>query len=188
MHRRAIDVQVFARADGLYDVDAELTDTKTRDMPVAGGTRLAGEPIHAMQLRLVVDDKTNILHAGSQTNWMPYPGACDQHGDAYTALVGLNLMQGFRLGVKERLAGVKGCTHLTEMCQVLPTAVIQAFAGVVLDTQEGGADGQAPFQLDRCHALRSDGPTVQTHYPRWFRGAEALKASAATRPASISSS
>lgn len=188
MHRRAIDVQVFARNDGLYDVDAALTDTKTVDMAVAGGQRLAGEPIHAMLLRLVVDAQTNIVEAGSQTTWMPYPGACDQHGDAYAALVGLNLMQGFRLGVKNRLAGIKGCTHLTEMCQVLPSAVIQAFAGVVLDTQEGTASGQAPFQLDRCHALRSDGATVNLYYPRWYRDAEALTAAAAASPASTTSS
>ena len=188
MHRRAIDVQVFLRADGLYDVDAALTDTKTCDVALAGGTRLAGEPIHAMQLRLVVDDKTNILAAGSQTSWMPYLGACDQHGDAYAALVGLNLMRGFRLGVKDRLAGTKGCTHLTEMCQVLPSAVIQAFAGIVLDTHEGGPDGQAPFQLDRCHALRSDGDTVKTYYPRWYRNTSALTALPAAMPAHPSSS
>ncbi len=188
MHRRAIDVQVFARKDGLYDVDAALTDIKTVDMAVAGGQRLAGEPIHAMLLRLVVDAQTNIVEAGSQTSWMPYPGACDQHGDAYAALVGLNLMRGFRLGVKDRLAGTKGCTHLTEMCQLLPSAVIQAFAGIVLDTQEGSGSGQAPFQLDRCHALRSDGSTVKTHYPRWFRNGEAPTAAPAALPASISSS
>ena len=28
-----------------------------------------------------------------------------------------------------------------------------------------------PFQIDRCHALRSDGPAVQAHHPRWFRPA-----------------
>ncbi|MCV2370689.1 DUF2889 domain-containing protein [Roseateles oligotrophus] len=188
MHRRAIDVQVFARNDGLYDVDASLTDTKTCDMAVAGGKRLAGEPIHAMLLRLVVDAQTNILAATSQTNWMPYPGACDQHGDAYAALAGLNLMQSFRHGVKERLAGIKGCTHLTEMCQLLPSAVIQAFAGIVLDTREDSASDQAPFQLDRCHALRSDGSTVKSHYPRWFRNGEAPTALPAASPAAISSS
>lgn len=179
MHRRAIDVQVFARDDGLFDVDAALTDTKTCDMAVAGGQRLAGEPIHAMVLRLVVDEQTHILAATSETAWMPYPGACDQHGDAYAALVGLNLMKGFRLGVKDRLAGTRGCTHLTEMCQVLPSAVIQAFAGIVLDTREGSAEGHAPFQIDRCHALRSDGDTVKTHYPRWFRKGEASSAAPA---------
>ncbi|MEJ6006094.1 DUF2889 domain-containing protein [Paucibacter sp. AS339] len=186
MHRRAIDVQVFARDDGLYEVEAELTDTKTTDMSVAGGTRLAGEPIHAMRLHLAIDQQLTIHAATSVSEWMPYPGSCDQHGDAYARLVGLNLMKGFRLGVKDRLAGTKGCTHLTELCQVLPSAVIQAFAGTVIDTQEGSAAGQAPFQIDRCHALRSDGATVQTHYPRWYR--KPGTASAATVPAIPASS
>ncbi|WP_368855026.1 DUF2889 domain-containing protein, partial [Klebsiella pneumoniae] len=64
--------------------------------------------------------------ASSETRWMPYPGACDAHGNAYARLVGLNLMQGFRQAVQERLAGTRGCTHLTELCLVLPTAVLQA--------------------------------------------------------------
>ena len=57
------------------------------------------------------------------------------------------------------------------MTQVLPTAVIQAFAGEVLDTQESGAaaSDNPPFQLDRCHALRSDGEAVRLFYPRWYR-------------------
>lgn len=177
LHRRSIDVQVFARADGLFDVEAQLQDLKNRDLPLADGLRRVGEPLHSMQLLLTVDRELSILDAGSRTDWMPYPGHCDQHGDVYGRLVGLNLFKGFRAGVKERLSGVSGCTHLTELCQVLPTAVIQAFAGVVLDTREGAGDGQPPFQLDRCHALRSDGPVVQTHYPRWYRGAAAAPAS-----------
>ena len=91
---------------------------------------------------------------------MPYPGHCDDHGDAYTKLVGLNLLKGFRQAVKERLGGTVGCTHLTELSQVLPTAVVQAFAGDVLDTREDSAS--RPFQIDRCHALRSDGAAVKT--------------------------
>ena len=173
MHRRALDVQVYARDDGLFEVEAELTDTKSRDIVLAGGIRKAGEPVHDMLLHLVVDRQLNIVEAGSQTRWMPYPGVCDQHGQVYAQLVGLNLMKGFRLGVKDRLAGIKGCTHLTELCQVLPTAVIQAFAGVVIDTREGDeTTGQPPFQLDKCHALRRDSENVRTHYPRWYRKPE----------------
>jgi len=167
-HRRSLDVQVFARPDSLWDVDARLIDTKTRDIPMAGGTRRAGEPIHEMLLRLVVNRELDILEAGSETLWMPYPGRCGDHGDAYTRLVGLNLLKGFRLKVLERLRGVEGCTHLTELSQVLPTAVIQAFAGEVIDTRNGHG-GEAPFQIDRCHALRSDGPVVRQYYPRWYR-------------------
>lgn len=171
LHRRALDVQVFARDDGLFDVEASLTDTKTHDVPLAGTPRRAGEPIHEMQLHLTVDATLTVRAAASETLWMPYPGACNDHGDAYARLVGLNLMKGFRQAVQERLAGTRGCTHLTELCQILPTAVIQAMAGSVIDTREGDADGNPPFQLDRCHALRRDGPTVAKFYPRWHHAA-----------------
>jgi len=175
MHRRAIDVQVFARGDGHFDVQAQLIDTKTRDVVVGGTTRAAGESLHEMLLGLVIDAELNILAAGSTTLAMPYPGSCEQHDDAYARLSGLNLLRGFRGAVKERLSGTRGCTHLTELCSVLPTAVIQALAGEVLSTQEGATDNSVashpPFQLDRCHALRSDGAVVQVHYPRWYRPA-----------------
>ena len=86
-------------------------------------------------------------------------------------LAGLNLLHGFRRAVNERLGGVLGCTHLTELTQVLPTAVIQAFAGEVIDTRGQAESSEKPFQLDRCHALRADGPAVRTYYPRWYRAA-----------------
>lgn len=168
-HRRSIDVQVYARGNHLWELDAQLVDTKTRDVTLGGESRTAGTPIHEMRLRLVVDEAFNILEAGSETRWMPYPGQCDEHGDAYGRLVGLNLMRGFRQAVRERLGGVLACTHLSELCQVLPTALVQAFAGEVLNTREDSAGHEPPFQIDRCHALRSDGPVVQHFYPRWYR-------------------
>jgi hypothetical protein len=84
------------------------------------------------------------------------------------------------------LAGTTGCTHITELCAVLPTAAIQAFAGEVWNTETGGAPGEPsdssastaasteadrnkpPFQLGRCNALRFDGEAVRQYYPRWF--------------------
>ena len=166
-HRRQIDVQVFARGDGLWEVDATLSDVKTRVAQMADGPRPPGTPIHEMLLRLVVNERLDILEAGSETRWMPYAGHCDAHGDAYARLVGLNLLDKFRERLRERVGGVLGCTHITELAQVLPTAVVQAFAGEVIDTR-GTAEGAAkPFQLDRCHALRSSGEVVRQHYPRW---------------------
>jgi hypothetical protein len=169
LHRRAFDVQVFAREDGQFDVEARLTDTKTHDVPLAGVPRLAGQPIHDMLLTVTVDRALTITQAGSASLAMPYVNACGEHGNAYAGLVGLNLMRGFRHAVNERLSGTRGCSHLTELCQVLPTAVIQAFANSLIDPLVGSPDGQPPFQLDRCHALRSDGPTVAVHYPQWHR-------------------
>ncbi len=170
-HRRSIDVQVFSRGNAQWEVDATIRDVRPRDTTLPTRVLPAGEPIHDMLLRLVVDERFNVLEAGAETLAMPYPGACEQYGDAYGQLVGLNLMRGFRQAVKERLGGVQGCTHITELSQVLPTAVVQAFAGEVIDTGGSSADSQRPFQIDRCQALRADGPTVRTYYPRWYRPA-----------------
>ena len=170
-HRRQIDVQVFARDDGLWEVDATLTDTKTRVAHLGSGPREAGGPIHEMLLRLVVNEQLDILEAGSETRWMPYTGECSEHGDVYQRLVGLNLLKNFRLTSRERVGGVRGCTHITELAQVLPTAVVQAFAGEVIDPRGNTEGASQPFQIDRCHALRSSGPVVQQFYPRWYRPA-----------------
>jgi Protein of unknown function (DUF2889) len=183
-HRRQIDVQVFSRGNGLWEVDAVLSDVKTRVALMTDGPRAPGTPIHDMLLRLIVNQQLDILEAGSETRFMPYNGICNEHGDAYGKLVGLNLLRNFRGAVRERLGGVRGCTHLTEMAQVLPTAVVQAFAGDVIDTRGDGEGAAQPFQIDRCHALRSDGAAVRQFYPRWYRSGQDAAGAAVTAAAS----
>lgn len=179
-HARAIEIEAFARDDGLWDIDAHITDIKTRDTTLAANIRLAGSPIHDLWLRLTIDTQLNIVAAEAVSDAVPYPGHCDSIGPAYQQLVGLNLLSGFRQGLKERLSGIFGCTHLTELAQALPTAAIQAFAGDVIATRDGANDDeqpQKPFQLDNCHALRSDGAAVAKYYPRWAMKAPALSQS-----------
>jgi hypothetical protein len=167
-HRRTLEVQVYSRPDQLWEVEAILTDVKAREAPVGGGVRPAGTPIHRLRLHLLINAGLDILQAGSQSEWTPYPAHCPAHGDAYAALEGLNLARGFRRAVTERLGGVRACTHLTELAQVLPTAVIQGMVGQTIDPRGSHSD-QPPFQLDRCHALRTDGEVVRLHHPRWHR-------------------
>jgi hypothetical protein len=166
-HTRSIRLEVYAREDGRWDIEAHLTDTKTRDVELASGTRAAGDPIHDMVLRLTIDESFNVLEAESKSLATPYPGTCETINPAYQQLVGLNLLKGFRHAVRERLGGVKGCTHLTELAAVLPTAAVQGFAGEKVSMR--GAD-EKPFQLDHCHALRIDGDAVREFYPRWYVG------------------
>jgi hypothetical protein len=168
-HTRAITVQAYARDDGLWDIDARITDIKTRDAPLASGPRPAGMPLHDLHLRLTIDRELFIVDAEAASDAVPYPGYCDTISPAYKALIGLNLLKGFRRDLKLCLAGTLGCTHLTELAQVLPTAAIQAFAGDVIPTRDGAHNdlGERPFQIDKCHALRADGPAVVRYYPRW---------------------
>jgi hypothetical protein len=51
VHTRSIRVKAFARDDGLWDLEAELTDVKEKDFALAVGFRRAGDPVHSMRLR-----------------------------------------------------------------------------------------------------------------------------------------
>ncbi|MET3120332.1 hypothetical protein AAKU64_004584 [Undibacterium sp. GrIS 1.8] len=173
-HTRSIQIDAFARDDGLWDLDAHITDTKTRDIQLASGIRPVGLPLHDLSLRITIDTNLNIVDAMAVSDAVPYPGFCNTISPDYKKLIGLNLMMQFRQGVKERMSGINGCTHITELAQILPTAAVQAFAGDVIDTRDGASSSdissenqQQPFQLNRCHALRLDGPAVVQYYPRW---------------------
>jgi hypothetical protein len=169
-HRRAIQIDAYAREDGLWDIDAQISDVKTRDAALASGLRSAGAPLHNLLLRVTIDTHFNVIAADAASDAVPYPGYCDTIGPAYAKLTGLNLMRGFRKSMQDVLGGVLGCTHITELAQLIPTAALQAFAGDVFDPhgQPGEAgDEQKPFQLDNCHALRTDGLAVAKYYPRW---------------------
>jgi len=172
-HTRAIQVDAYARDDGLWDIDARITDVKVKDITLASGPRPGGLPLHDLSLRITIDRELTIVEAQAASDAVPYPGYCDTIGPAYQKLVGLNLMRGFRQAIKERLSGVMGCTHLSELAQVLPTAALQAYASDVIQTRDGAGDDllpHRPFQIDRCHALRAAGPAVATYYPRWVAG------------------
>lgn len=173
MHTRSVRLDAFKRADGAWDIEAELRDTKPFDCPLNTGVFQAGKPIHHMWLRVTIDQQYNVLDAVAVTEARPYPGECEGITSNYHRLIGLNLARGFRAGVRERLGGVQGCTHLSELAQLLPTAAMQAAAG---DPERRRADrdpnaARRPFQLDQCHALRIDGPMVARFYPTWHRPA-----------------
>lgn len=176
-HRRTIEVQAFLRADGLWELEAQLRDLKPRDWVLSTGeVRAVGQPIHDLFLRLHVQDDGVIVQSGSMSQWVPHPGYCEfgQDDDPYQALVGLNLLRDFRRQSLQRLVGVRGCTHLTELAQTLPTALIQAQVERRRAAQSDPArEPQRPFQIDRCHALRADGEVVRLHHPRWYRQPDA---------------
>ncbi|MDG3065571.1 DUF2889 domain-containing protein [Thauera mechernichensis] len=166
LHTRRIEVEGFLRDDGLYELEASLTDVKDVDYPIASGLRPAGEPVHLMRVRITIDHNFDIVDAEACSDGVPYPGMCDTIGPVYRGLIGLNLVRGFRRTVGEMFADVRGCTHLTEMLLSLPTAAIQTFATFRRDNED---DGVKPFQLDRCHALETSAAAVRAYYPRWYR-------------------
>jgi hypothetical protein len=168
LHVRSVRYEGFQRDDGLFDIEASIVDVKDHDYALLSGPRRAGDPIHDMRARVTIDRDFVVRAIEVTTDGMPYQGACDESNPAYSVLVGANLLKGFRRTLQDTVGGVAGCTHVTELLAGLPTAAVQTFASL-----RRGADlgPQQPYELDRCHALQTNGDTVRRYYPKWYRGA-----------------
>jgi hypothetical protein len=167
VHLRTVETIAFLRDDGLWDLQATLTDRKTQTFPGGARDHEAGTPIHGMSLTCTVDRGGAVLAARAQMDDVPFEVSCPAAQADYAVLVGLNLFQRFRAGLRERLGERSGCAHLSMLAETLPTLAIQAFAGVVEPVRDDGSFTEAPAALDRCRGLRRDGEAVRLCWPRW---------------------
>lgn len=70
--------------------------------------------------------------------------------------------------MREKVGGVDGCTHLVTLLDNLAIVAFQTIAPLKKKDPTVESRGK-PRHIDSCHALRSDGPVVREHYPRWYR-------------------
>jgi hypothetical protein len=78
-------------------------------------------------------------------------------------------LSGFRHAIGERFGSVARCTHINELAMILPDAAMQVLPFEKRRNLEQSDDEKKPFELDSCHALRTDGPVVARYYPSWAR-------------------
>ena len=95
-HLRSITVRAYARTDGLWDVEGQLTDVWPEPVPRADGMLAADEPMHSMWLRLTVDRSATIVAVQAATDAGPYDSACGAIAPDYGQLVGVAVARGYR--------------------------------------------------------------------------------------------
>lgn len=170
VHHRRIECRGYRRADGLWDIEGHLIDTKSYAFPNSfRGEIRPGEPIHDMWLRLTVDDALTVIRAEAAIVAGPF-AACPAITPAFAKLEGLTIGPGWRRAVHARLGGVQGCTHLVELLGPLATTAFQTIQARRPRLEPSPASDRPPSHLDGCHALARDGEVVRQHYPRWYTG------------------
>ncbi|MBM3583427.1 MAG: DUF2889 domain-containing protein [Alphaproteobacteria bacterium] len=198
LHTRRIVCEGFLRADGLWDIEAYLLDTKTYAFTNHDrGTIAPGGPLHEMRLRLTLDDAMTVRAVDAVTESGPYT-MCGAITPAFKALEGLTVGPGWRRRVHELLGGVKGCTHLVELLGPMATVAFQTIWSAKGREKRARSDGakppaagrpaRKPGFIDGCHALASDGPIVRDHHARWYSGPTATSSSTPSSPADATKS
>ncbi len=169
-HTRQIICQGFKRSDGLWDIEASLSDTKTYPFTnMDRGEIKAGEPIHLMHLRLAVDLDLTIHEVESQMQETPFH-FCKTANQSMASLVGLKIGPGWLREVRQRIGGTKGCTHLLELLGPLATTAFQTTFAAKSKKDDSTNNQNTPALLNSCHAFASDGPVVKVRWPEYYTG------------------
>ena len=190
IHKRAIEIDGYRRADGQYDLEAHLTDRKTFGQTnYDRGFIPAGEPIHDMWLRLTINQTMEITAVEAVSDKTPY-AMCPGAAPNFARLTGMRIKAGFLRDANHAVGGPIGCTHLRELLQQMATTAFQTInpARVKEDmrasgeTEEHGSDkvdariaermGGAPKIINTCLAYADTGPLVRRRWPELYKGVD----------------
>lgn len=159
-HQRTITLDGYVREDGLFDIEAELKDTKAYSFPSrAHGEIKKGEALHHMHVRVTVCENFEVKAAEAVTYAGPYH-ECPQGAKAIENLVGKTIQPGWKKIVQRAMGGQQGCTHITELMGPVATIAFQTiYAEKAKRLRE--ADTQANSEtapqmsglLNSCYAL-----------------------------------
>ena len=169
-HIRRVTYQGYEREDGLWDMEAELHDSKAHDMPSFRhqGVRLAGDPIHHMWLRVTIDRQL-VVHAIEAAMDAHPLQDCPQARPALQGMVGACMARGWRQAIAQHMGGVASCTHLRELLFNMATAAFQT-----LPAAFGGGDPDTPPRhLGQCTGWDFEGNGVKEYFPQFYGRGEA---------------
>lgn len=179
LHVRDIRLRGYRRADGLFDIDAELVDTKTYAFANHDRGRIApGEPLHHMVARMTLDESMLLTQFEAATERGPYT-VCPAAAASFARLAGLRIGRGFIKAANERVGGTAGCTHLRELLQPMATVAFQTLYAVrVKQAPDAAATADAnaqpsqgkPALLGTCLAYAPDSPVVKRQWPHFYTG------------------
>lgn len=185
MHTRTMTCQGFRRADGMWDIEGHLLDTKSYNFNNEWrGDLEAGQPVHEMWVRLTIDNEFMIRGVEVESDAGPFP-ECPNITPNFQKLVGASIGPGWSRAIRGRVGGAGGCTHINELLGRLGTVAYQTiYPARYRDARESGKTrtrdpNKRPRLMDTCYAYRSDGEVVQRFYPKFYTGDDAVAAETA---------
>ena len=164
-HHRNVSCVGFLREDGLWDIEARMTDIKAHDVDSLERDYVsAGEAFHDLGLRITLDTTLLIHEVEACIDSSPFK-ICPNICRAFKKLEGTRIGGGWLKTCKERVGGVQGCTHLNELLPVIATTTIQT-----LWPHTGSEVKQAGIQqmLNTCHSWDQSGAMVKKHLPEFY--------------------
>ncbi len=166
-HNRMVTCNGYLRNDGLWDIEARMTDIKTQDVdnPERGGYVPAGEAFHDLSIRITLDRTLKIHRSEACIDAAPFR-MCSRISSAFEKLEGTRIGPGWQRQVKALLGGVLGCTHMNELLPVVATTAVQTLWPS--SDKDVLAEG-AKLMLNSCHSWGESSEMVKQYLPEHYQ-------------------
>ena len=179
IHTRETRFRGYRREDGLWDIEAELLDTKGKSVKVGGGRTIpVGDAIHDLLIRVTIDSQYTVRAVETEMRAVPHT-TCPSALAPMQKLLGSTMAAGWRKEIERNLGGAIGCAHLRELLAHMATVAFQTLS---LELPHKG--DSPPTHLGQCVSWDLAGSLVKAVYPTFAKslsdGEIANRASAET--------
>jgi hypothetical protein len=171
MHHRQVDIRFYKRADGLYEVEGHLTDTKNHAFrrQLAEEDSPPGTTLHDITVTLVLDDALVVQDARAKMRTTPFD-VCPGAEGTLAPLKGLSIGSGWNKRVRELLGGAASCTHIVELLGPMATTAFQGLAPQRLEKLNDPAnEAGRRKRVDSCYAYAGEREVVARLWPHLHR-------------------
>lgn len=173
-HTRTVVYRCYDREDGLWDIEAELTDIKSYAFKMNNEKLFeANKPVHGLSIRLTIDSDLLIHDVATSMDNIPH-ATCDQAPANMNRLKGCRIGKGWRRQIEGKLGGTEGCTHLRDMLSNMATAAFQTLgSGEWLRREIKGlphpTPTQLPYYIDQCHTWARSSVITEHFFPMFYQ-------------------
>ena len=172
LHNRNISLNGYIREDELFEIEAELLDTKNYDFQNHDrGIIKKNDPIHEMEIKLVLDENLIVINAEAKTENSPY-SICKNANSNFKKIIGLQIKSGWKKEITKLIGGTNGCTHITELLSSVATAAFQTIYPYKSKQKKENEstlnqNQEKQLLLGTCHAFNTKSEVVKRLWPKW---------------------
>ncbi len=167
IHQRRIDCDGYLRDDGLWDIEAQLVDTKNYAFEtIERGILNEGEPVHDLTLCLTLNDEFQIKSIHCEMKKAPF-SLCQKVPPRLDGIIGISIKKHWLKEVNAVIQNNHSCTHLMEMMKIIATTAFQTIPPFLMK-ERVGPKVVHPSIIDQCQGFSKEGEVVRKHFPQYL--------------------
>lgn len=165
VHARRMEVRTYPAGEGKLVVEGRLRDERFVTGYHWNGEAFEPGLIHNLAVRFLVGEVPPVI-LDAEAEMLDVPNErCPTTLDSIQAMKGLSITSGYGEEVRERMGGVKGCAHLTQLVMIMGTAALHgAWIAGSREPRPVPTTPEAFAGLSRlvntCRLWREDGPIL----------------------------